>query len=104
MKDFDNLSGFKKYFRVISPSEIDVYKEDIFYRDKYNDIMNYIRTMLTNYNDILLNNYLNPKGAIIININPGTDIIDFIKLISHNYYLNIIELNLNEINNRRIVI
>ena len=98
MEEISNLPAFNKYFRVISPSEIDINKEDIFYRDKYNDIMNYVRIMLTNYNDLLLNTYLIPKGALLININSGTDIIDFLKLISHNYYLDILELNFSEIN------
>ena len=62
MEEFSILPAFTKYFRVISSSEIEINKEDIFYRDKYNDIMNYVRIMLTNYNDLLLKNYLNPDS------------------------------------------
>jgi hypothetical protein len=41
--------------------------------------------------------YLSPKGAVLINVNPGTDILDFLKLISINYYLELVEFNYNEI-------
>ncbi|MFX0105944.1 MAG: hypothetical protein ACFE75_10665 [Candidatus Hodarchaeota archaeon] len=97
MKDLNGVPEFSRYFRIIKPSEINVDKEDIFYRDKYNDIINFLKTMLTNHEDTILNGYLRPKGAILININPGTDILDYIKLITKNYYLDLIEFNDNEI-------
>ena len=97
MKDLNEIPEFSRYFRVISPSEIDVNKDDIFYRDKYNDIINYVKVLLTNSEDISLQEYLKPKGAIIINANPGTDVKDFLKLISMNYYVNFIQFKDNEI-------
>jgi len=93
MKNLNNIPEFSKYFRVISPSEIKVDKEAIFYRDKYNDIMNYIKSMSTFNGDNSLNDYVLPKGTILINVNPGTDIYDFLKLISVNYSLELIEFN-----------
>jgi len=99
MKDLNDVPVFSKYFRVIKPSEINIDKEDIFYRDKYNDIINFIKAMLTNHEDTILDGYLQPKGAILINVNPGTDIIDYIKLITKNYYLDLIEFNDIEIIN-----
>jgi len=99
MIDLNDFPEFSKYFRVIKPSEININKEEIFYRDKYNDIINYLKVMLTNYDDATLNGYLAPKGAVLININPGTDIIDYIKLIVKNYYLELIEFNEIEIYN-----
>ncbi|MFX1391649.1 MAG: hypothetical protein ACFE9Z_16410 [Promethearchaeota archaeon] len=97
MKDLKNNIEFKKYFHIIEPSEIKISKEEIFYRDKYNDIINYIKAMLTNHEENVLNGYLSPKGAVLINLNPGTDLLDYIKLIANNYYLNLIEFNETEI-------
>lgn len=97
MNNINNVPEFSKYFRVISPSDIKKEKEDIFYRDKYNEIINYIKTLLSNHEDLAIRDYIEPKGAILINVNPGTDIIDYIKVISKNYYLNFIELKDHEI-------
>jgi hypothetical protein len=97
MKDLSEIPEFSKCFRVISPTKIDVKKEEIFYRDKYNEIINYIKVMATYQNDNILTEYLSPKGAVLINVNPGTDITDFLKLIAMNYYLELVEFNYNEI-------
>ena len=97
MSDFSEIPEFLRYFRVISPSEIDLDKEEIFYRDKYNEIINYIKTMAIYDEDTILKEYLSPKGAVLININPGTDILDYLKLIAMNYSLEIIEIKLSEI-------
>ena len=93
MKDLTNDPDFLKCFQIIKPSEININKEDIFYRDKYNDIINYLKAILTNHNDNILSDYLSPKGAILININSGTDILDYIELIAKNYYLNLMKFN-----------
>ena len=97
MDDLKDIPGFLKYFRVVSPSEISINKEDIFYRDKYNDIITYIKTMITFHEDNSLIGYFRPNGAILINIKPGTDISDFLKLISSNFNLELIEFDYNEI-------
>ena len=97
MKDISKIPEFLKYFRMISPTKIDVRKEEIFYRDKYNEIINYIKAMATYNDDSILGEYLSPKGAVLINVNPGTDILDFLKLIAMNYYLELVEFNDNEI-------
>ncbi|MHA1658596.1 MAG: hypothetical protein ACTSUT_05665 [Promethearchaeota archaeon] len=97
MTDLDSSSRFYKYYQVISPSEIKINKEDIFYREKYSDIINYIKVMLTNYKDLGIQNYFKPKGALLININPGTDILSYLKLITKNYYLDFIDFNNIEI-------
>jgi hypothetical protein len=99
MKDLNDIPEFSKYFEIIKPSEIKIDKENIFYREKYNDIMNYLKVMLTDYDDTVLNGYLEPKGTVLINISPGTDILDYIRLITKNYYLDLIEFNESEINN-----
>ena len=100
MEDIDNDKEFSKYYRLITPNEIDIDREDIFYRDKYNDIINYLKIMLTNHEESIVqsyNKFIQPKGAILINIKSGTDIDDYLKLISKNYYLNFYELNQEEI-------
>ncbi len=97
MKDLNDVPEFSKYFQVIKPSEININKEDIFYRDKYNEVINYLKMILSNHEDTLFEKYLKPSGAILVNINPGTDVIEYIKLITKNYYLDLIELNDKEI-------
>ncbi len=97
MSDLNSNPKFSRYYKEISPSDIRIDKEEIFYRDKYNDIMNYIKVMLTNYENPTIQHYLKPKGALLVYIYPGTDIISFLKLISKNYYLDVIELNNVEI-------
>ncbi len=100
MEDIDNDIEFSKYYRLITPNEIDIDREDIFYRDKYNDILNYLKIMLTNHEESMVqsyNKFIQPKGAILINIKSGTDIDDYLKLISKNYYLNFYELNQEEV-------
>ncbi len=100
MEDMDNDIEFSKYYRVITPNEINIDREEIFYRDKYNDIISYLKIMLTNHEDSITqsyNKFIQPKGAILINIKSGTDIDDYLKLISKNYYLNFYELNQEEI-------
>lgn len=100
MADIDNNIEFSKFYRAIKPNEIDIDREEIFYRDKYNDIINYLRIMLTNHEETIVQNYnkfIQPNGAILININIGTDVADYLKLISKNYYLNFYELNQEEI-------
>ncbi len=97
MKELSDIPEFSKYFQVISPSEINIDKDIIFYRDKYNDVINFLKVMLTNHDATTLDGFIEPKGAILINVNPGTDILDYLKLITKNYYLDLIEFNDNEI-------
>ena len=100
MKDTDKDMEFFKYFQFITPNEIDIDREDIFYRDKYTDITNYLKNILTNHEESLIQSYskfIQPKGAILINVMAGTDIVDYLKLISKKYYLNYFELNQREI-------
>ena len=92
MPEINKDLEFSIYFKKISPKEIDINKEDIFYRDKYNEIINYIKVILTDSENLEFTKCLKPKGTLLINIQPGTDIIDFLKLISSNYYLDFIEL------------
>ena len=91
---------FSRFYWLITPNEMDIDKEEIFYREKYNEIINYLKIILTNDEESVVqsyNKFLRPKGAILIKVNPGTDIVDYLKLISKNYNLNFFELNQEEI-------
>jgi len=100
MANIDNDIEFSKYYRAITPIETQIDREEIFYREKYNDIINYMKIVLTNDEESVVqsyNNFIHLKGAILIKVNPGTDIVDYLKLISKNYYLTFFELNHEEI-------
>lgn len=93
MKNSKNDLNESSYYRVILSSDIKIEKEDVFFRDKYNDIMNYFKTLLTNDDYSEIQPYVEPKGLLLVNISPSTDISDFLRLISKNYYLDFIELD-----------
>ena len=97
MTELESNKEFLRFFRRYLPSEIHIDKNNIFYRDKYNEIINYIKLVISNSQDLELFNYLEPKGTLLVNLNPGTDIIDFFKLISSNYYLEYFELDYSEV-------
>jgi hypothetical protein len=89
-----------KYFRITASPDINIDKADIFYRKKYNIIINYLKMILTGLEDsvsIDYIKYIKPKGCLLVNINPGSDIDFYLKQISKNYQLSLIELNYNEI-------
>ncbi len=91
---------FSKFYRLITPNEMEIDREEIFYREKYNDIINYMKIVLTNDEESVVqsyNKFIHLKGAILIKVNPGTDIVDYLKLISKNYYLKFFELDHEEI-------
>lgn len=97
MSDSDLNEEFSRYFLKRKSSEFQIKKEDIFYRDKYNEIINYIKVIFTNSESAVINKFMKPKGTLLINVNLGSDILDFIKLIARNYYLEFYELNHAEI-------
>ena len=81
-----------KYIKVLDPSEIEVEQEDIYYREKYQEIIEYLKLLLTDSPELSIYKYFHPKGNLLINVQPGTDIIDYLKLISSNFYINCIQL------------
>ena len=100
MEGRTNDLKLSKFYQLITPNEMDIDRDEIFYREKYNDIINYLKIILTNDEESVVQSYdkfIHPKGAILIKVNPGTDIVDYLKLISKNYYLNFFELNHEEI-------
>ncbi|TFF94568.1 MAG: hypothetical protein EU543_00985 [Promethearchaeota archaeon] len=98
MSDLNQNNNFSRYFKVINPSEIHINKEDIFYREKYKEIINYLKLILTDSKDLEIFNYFNPKGLLFIQTNPGIDLLDYLKLICSNFYIYYIQLRDSIIN------
>ncbi|MEJ2280150.1 MAG: hypothetical protein P8Y70_20740 [Candidatus Lokiarchaeota archaeon] len=82
-----------EYLNIFSPSEVKISSEDIFYREEYTEIINYLKLLLTDSKDLDIFEYMTPRGTLLLNINSGSEVLDYIRLISSNYYLNLIELN-----------
>ena len=100
MDDLESNLKIEKFYSILRSVDIEIEQEDIFYRSKYNDIINYFKMILTHNENSLLYDYskiVSPHGLILIKINQNSDINDFLKLISKNYFLDVIELNYEEI-------
>lgn len=100
MDDLESNLKIDKFYSILRSVDIEIEQEDIFYRSKYNDIMNYFKMILTHSENSLLYDYskiVSPHGLLLIKINQNSDINDFLKLISKNYFLDVIELNYEEI-------
>ena len=93
MDELKRNLNFSQYISVSSPSEIDISKEQIFFRKKYNEIINYLKIMMTTDDDELVKQYIYPKGALLIKIRAGTDINDLFRFIAKNYNINFIEFD-----------
>ena len=99
MSKLNENNHLVKYFKIVDPSEIEISEDNIFYRDEYKEIIEYLKLLLTESEDLEIYNFIKPKGALLINIFPGTDLIDYLKLISCNYYINLVQLKESEIRN-----
>lgn len=100
MNDLKSEINRDEFYKILYSVDIEVNEEDIFYRRKYNDISNYFKTILTHNKNSILYDYskiFSPKGLLLVKINPNSDINDFLKLLSKNYYLDVIELNYERI-------
>ena len=97
MNNINDIIEDLRFFKITNASNIKVDKENIFYREKYTDILNYFKLMITSSEELEVYNYVDPKGTLLINAYPGTDLLDYLRLISKNYYLDIIELDISEI-------
>lgn len=87
MSDLNQKEDFSKYLQIINPSEINIKKENIFYREKYKEIINYLKLILTESKDLEIYKYLNPKGLLLIQAIPGVDLLEYLKLICSNFYI-----------------
>ncbi|MBD3214620.1 MAG: hypothetical protein GF311_18560 [Candidatus Lokiarchaeota archaeon] len=91
MNDFNRKKNLIKFLNIINPSEINIKKEEIFYREKYKEIINYLKLILTESKDLEIYNYVNPKGFLLINAHPGIDLLDYLKLICSNFYIHCVQ-------------
>lgn len=92
MTDLNEKKKLFNFLKVINPSEINIKKEEIFYREKYKEIINYLKLILTESKDLEIHNYFTPKGLLLIHVDPGIDLLDYLKLICSNFYIHYIEL------------
>jgi len=97
MSHINDILEDLRFFKKTQASNIKVDKENIFYREKYTEILNYFKLMITTSEELEVYNYIDPKGTLLINAYPGTDLLDYLRLISKNYYLDIIDLDISEI-------
>ncbi len=97
MDEIKEGAGLHRYFRTIPYSKLVIDKGDVFFRGRYDEIMNYFKLLLTRSEDSGLLSDLKLKGALIVTVPEGTDFVDYIKLIAKNYYLNIIEFDFVQI-------
>ncbi len=97
MNNINEIIEDLRFFEITKASNIKINKENIFYREKYTDILNYFKLMITSSDELEVYNYVDLKGTLLINAYPGTDLLEYLQLISKNYYFDIIELDISEI-------
>jgi hypothetical protein len=93
MDEYKREINYSQYICVSTPSDIEISQDQIFFREKYQDIINYLKIMMVSDDDEIVKQYIYPKAALLINIGYGTDINDFFRLIAKNYNINLIEFD-----------
>lgn len=93
MDEYKREINYSQYICVSTPSDIDISQDQIFFREKYQEIINYLKIMMISDDDEIVKQYIYPKGALLINIGYGTDINDYFRLIAKNYNINLIEFD-----------
>ena len=93
----ENQTDFLKYVHISGPLDLKVKREEVFYRDCFSDIIDYIKFILNPEAFSSKFDFIVIKGSILINSFYGTDVTDYLKLLSKTYTLNHIELNFSEI-------
>lgn len=91
-KGMSENNHLSRYLSILEPSEVEIQREDIFFREKYQEVIEYLKLLLTDSPELSIYKYFQPKGNLLINIHPGTDIIDYLKVISSNFYIRCIQL------------
>ncbi|TFG02514.1 MAG: hypothetical protein EU542_04770 [Promethearchaeota archaeon] len=100
MDDIKSNLSTDKFYKVLHSVDIEVEQGDIYYRKKYNDIINYFKMILTHNENSLLSEYskiIIPKGLLLVKISPNSDIHEFLKLVCKNYFLDFFEMNYEKI-------
>ena len=92
-----NQNGYLNYVTIKSPLDLKIEREEVFYRESFSDIIDYIKFLLNLETTSLKIEPIKPKGSILIDIPTGTDINDYLKLIAKTFTLKHVELKYSKI-------
>lgn len=92
-----NLNNKLKYLIIKNPLDLQIERKDIFYRESYSEIIDYIKFLLS-YEAVSSETKIKKiKGSILIDAPYGSDILGYIKLIAKTFTLKFVKLNFPEI-------
>lgn len=92
-----NQNNQLKYLIIKNPLDLQIERKDIFYRESYSEIIDYIKFLLS-YEAVSSETKIKKiKGSILIDAPYGSDIIGYIKLIAKTFTLKFVKLNFPEI-------
>lgn len=92
-----NQNNQLKYLIIKNPLDLQIERKDIFYRESYSEIIDYIKFLLSSEvvsSEIKIKKI---KGSILIDAPYGSDILRYIKLIAKTFTLKFVKLNFSEI-------
>lgn len=92
-----NLNNKLEYLIIKNPLDLQIERKDIFYRESYSEIIDYIKFLLS-YEAVSSETKIKKiKGSILIDAPYGSDILGYIKLIAKTFTLKFVKLNFPEI-------
>lgn len=98
IKDLNiNLNNKLKYLIIKNPLDLQIERKDIFYRESYSEIIDYIKFLLSSEAVSSETKIKKIKGSILIDAPYGSDILGYIKLIAKTFTLKFVKLNFPEI-------
>ncbi len=92
-----NLNNQLKYLIIRNPLDLQIERKDIFYRESYSEIIDYIKFLLSSEAVSSETKIKKIKGSILIDAPYGSDILGYIKLIAKTFTLKFVKLNFPEI-------
>lgn len=92
-----NLNNKLKYLIRRKPLDLQIERKDIFYRESYSEIIDYIKFLLSSEAVSSETKIKKIKGSILIDAPYGSDILGYIKLIAKTFTLKFVKLNFPEI-------
>jgi len=92
-----NLNNKLKYLIIRNPLDLQIERKDIFYRESYSEIIDYIKFLLSSEAVSSETKIKKIKGSILIDAPYGSDILGYIKLIAKTFTLKFVKLNFPEI-------
>lgn len=92
-----NQNNQLKYLIIKNPLDLQIERKDIFYRESYTEIIDYIKFLLS-YEAVSSETKIKKIiGSILIDAPYGSDILGYIKLIAKTFTLKFVKLNFPEI-------